>query len=743
VTYDNIPEELKQLPQWMPTRTGTKIPFNPITNSGEWQDAQNWMPFTEAASYVLYGIAEHVGLVLRKENEIVGIDLDNKPDNPATEQQLKFHSDVIRAFGQSYMERSVSNTEDYPGYHIFIKGKISRTVNKEHIELRCDNFIVVTGDVDGDKPRPVINGFETQLTGLARFLGGEEAPRLAIDSPQLLSDDQVYENMRTTKSDKWRELWNDFQIVGSSSESEKDMVLIGWIYNYTQNREQMARVFFMYPYSQRMKSGNKQLSERMDYIWRTIDKVIAEKNPPVDLSKFKLAPPKPVPVPTVQIHPLVIPPQSLISEMVQYGLAISHKPSEHTALAGALALLAGICGRSYTTPTNGGTALYLFLIAETGAGKESAKMLVKKLLNNVQRQGIGNAPDMAGFKLISGPGIHSMLTEQQGMSTVLLENEGVNKLALISKKASPLHEELLSTLLGLYSDNQPGGMLQRTGHATKEKKLGTIQFPAVSLLFEGVPEEFDRNLNDEMISGGLLPRFITIERIGGTVRNFEVEDIDPSPWLQQQMLCLVKHSIEMQHNNKYQRVDWTEEARDLLYAFASKTDEETKARSTVVTAQLWNRAYENTLRVASLVAVAYDMDQPVITKPIAEWAINFVMHSLWTMEKRFTTGNVGEGDSVQLSRLRELIEKYCTASYEEIKNQYTKAEAHAKGLVSYSYLQNKTQSISAFKKDRLGSTNALKKTLDTMVNTGELQRIEGKALSGLNIGSALHYGIIT
>lgn len=740
MTYEHIPQELTCLNQWMVTREGSKKPYSPNDlTSDAWGKPESWGTFSQAVGLVRSGIAEHIGLVLRKENGIVAIDLDNKPDNPATDEQLMTHYNVLQAFGASYTERSVSSTEDYPGYHIFVRGNIAASVNRGNVELRCDNFIVVTGDVDGDTPKPILNGavITARLENLAAFMGvGKQQIALVDDAPRRHATEYIVEKMLDSKGSDYLR-----QPIGKS---ETDYTIFAWIWeSWTQNRVQALEVFDSFPYAQRKKSDGTALTPYHKNL--ALEKAIAlveSKKAAIDITKFKTPVVRVEKEKPQQIYPLVIPPQSLISEIVQYGLQISHKPSEHTALAGALALLAGICGRSYTTPTNGGTALFLFLIAETGAGKEAAKTLVKRLLNNVQQQGIANAPDMAGFKLISGPGVHSMLTEQNGMSTVLLENEGVNKLALISKKASPLHEELLSTLLGLYSDNQPGGMLQRTGHATKEKKLGTIQFPAVSLLFEGVPEEFDRNLSDEMISGGLLPRFITIERIGGTVRNLNVEHVEPSPWLQQQMLSLVKHSIEMQLTNKYQRVDWDTEGMETMHAFALHADAETSSRSSVVTAQLWNRAYENALRVASLVAVAYDMEHPVITKTVADWAINFVMHSLWSMERRFTTGSVGEGDSVQISKVREILEKYRSSEYEAIKNQYTKPEAHDKGIIAYSYLQNKTQSVPAFKKDRIGATSALKRVLETMVNTGELQKLDVKTQSALNIGVALHYGIM-
>jgi hypothetical protein len=742
VTYYNIPEELTQLNQWMVTTAGSKKPHSPNDiRVDSWNDPSSWGSFTDAVSAVKFGYAEHLGLVLRKENGIVAIDLDNKPDSPATEEQLLYHSHILRAFGASYTERSVSNTDDNPSYHIFVKGQIPRSVNKDHIELRCDNFIVVTGDVDGDVPKPILNGAECakHLEGLAHFLGAyDQAIALVDDAPRRYETSYIVEKMLESKNSDYLR-----QPVGNS---EIDYTIFSWIWeSWTQNRVQALEVFDSFPYSQRNKSdGTKLTPYHKNHTLEKVINMLEAKKVSIDITKFV----RPAPVvkepAKAMAMPLEIPPQSLIEEIVQHGLRIAHKPSEHTALAGALALMGAICGRTYTTPTNGGTALFLFLIAATGAGKELSKQIVKELLFEMQKAGISTATDMAGFRLISGPGIHSMLHEQESRSTVLLESEGVAKLSMIAKKATPLHEELLQSILSLYSDNKPGGMLQRTGHATKEKKLGTVEFPAVSMLFEGVPEEFDKSLSEEMISTGLLARFLVIEKIGSTVRNFDAdENHAPSPSLGNKLFALVNYSLQMQALKKTHRVEWTLEARTLLHDFATRTDREMIDRQNSGTARLWERAYENALRVASLVAVSYNMEHPTITEPMADWAINFVLHSLWSVERRFDTGAIGEGDASQLAKVREIIEKYRNAEFKDIKNAAAKQNAHANGMISYSYLQNKTQHSAAFAKDRRGSTEALKRVLASMVDMGELQRIDPKTLALFNLGNALHYGIFT
>lgn len=740
MSYANFPLDLTSKDQWMVYKEGSKRPLDPETmTQGTWEDPLNWGSFLSAWMAVFSGRAAGLGFVNTTDTGFAFLDLDNKPSHPANEQQLKYHAQLLEMTRGTYTEYSLSTTEEYQGYHIIVKcGVDLPNCNREHIEFRQYGFTALTGWTVTEEEMPILNGIDRNLELMHSFLTkNEHVKPVALSEPETRSDDELWSVLENSANNE--KLFHPKQ--GGDSQTDYDIAC--WITKLTRNKEQAIRLFLRTPYAQGKKSDGKVLAESEYHVNRVIDRALNETQvPAIDISKLMKPKPQPVVTP-VPAMPLVIPPMSLIEEIVQHGLRIAHKPSEHTALAGALALMGAICGRTYTTPTNGGTALFLFLIAATGAGKELSKQIVKELLFEMQKAGVMTATDMAGFRLISGPGIHSMLHEQESRSTVLLENEGVAKLSMIAKRATPLHEELLQSILSLYSDNKPGGMLQRTGHATKEKKLGTVEFPAVSMLFEGVPEEFDKTLSEEMISTGLLARFLVIEKIGSTIRNFDAdENHTPNASLGNKLFALINYSLQMQALKQTHRVGWTDEAKALLQGFATRTDKEMEARTNKGTARLWERAYENALRVATLVAVSYDMEHPCITAPMADWAINFVLHSLWSVEKRFDAGTVGEGDASQLARVREIIEKYSTSAYDEIKNQYVKAAAHAKGMISYSYLQNKTQSVAVFSKDRLGATNALKRVIETLISAGELIRIDTKTQGAMNIGGALHYGIM-
>jgi len=112
--YENIPEELKQLPQWVCHRN--KIPFNPITGAPAKAGHQDtWASFDDAVNAP--DNYDGIGFEFNN-NGIVGIDLDKVI---AEDGNLSAEAAEIVAMLDSYTEYSPSGK----GLHVFVKGDIS------------------------------------------------------------------------------------------------------------------------------------------------------------------------------------------------------------------------------------------------------------------------------------------------------------------------------------------------------------------------------------------------------------------------------------------------------------------------------------------------------------------------------------------------------------------------------------------------------------------------------------------
>jgi hypothetical protein len=141
--YSNIPEELRQLKQWVCAYDGSKVPMQatcPFPASST--NPATWSSFEEAVGAVMTGAYDYIGFVFN-DNGIVGIDIDNgfTPDGYLSELA---HDIVSKC--QSYVEKSKSGR----GFHIFVKGDVpfKGKNNLAGVEVyKTARFFIMTGDV--------------------------------------------------------------------------------------------------------------------------------------------------------------------------------------------------------------------------------------------------------------------------------------------------------------------------------------------------------------------------------------------------------------------------------------------------------------------------------------------------------------------------------------------------------------------------------------------------------------------
>ena len=139
--YDNIPEELKKLNQWVCANEDSKVPMQanrPYPASST--NPATWASFEDALWAVEHGYYDYLGFVFN-DNGIVGIDIDDAI-NFGTWSPLA-HEIVNLCY--SYTELSKSGT----GVHIFVKGDIpfKGKNNLAGVEIyKTARFFIMTGD---------------------------------------------------------------------------------------------------------------------------------------------------------------------------------------------------------------------------------------------------------------------------------------------------------------------------------------------------------------------------------------------------------------------------------------------------------------------------------------------------------------------------------------------------------------------------------------------------------------------
>ena len=152
--YDNIPQELRVLKQWVCAKEGSKVPMMatmPFAASST--NPETWATFEQAVWAVESGFYDYIGFVFN-DNGIVGIDLDDAvyceevfvgPHKTMIQKRPSDFAYEILNLCRSYAEISKSGT----GVHIFVKGDIpfKGKNNLAGVEIyKTARFFIMTGD---------------------------------------------------------------------------------------------------------------------------------------------------------------------------------------------------------------------------------------------------------------------------------------------------------------------------------------------------------------------------------------------------------------------------------------------------------------------------------------------------------------------------------------------------------------------------------------------------------------------
>ena len=157
MTWNNIPQELKELSQWLlcgqdkapKTIKDGRLVFASVTNP------DTWLPFeTACAAATSRGL--NIGFVLSENDPYSCIDLDvkdaeNCPDHPekwTDQEQYDLFYRIMKNFA-SYTETSVSGK----GLHIWVRGSIGEGKRRGNVEIYSQSrFIITTGNIVQNLP---------------------------------------------------------------------------------------------------------------------------------------------------------------------------------------------------------------------------------------------------------------------------------------------------------------------------------------------------------------------------------------------------------------------------------------------------------------------------------------------------------------------------------------------------------------------------------------------------------------
>ena len=204
----NVPEELRDLPQWVmwkaETRNGkvTKLPYTIEQTFAKSNDSATWTTFNEAVRCHALGWSSGIGFVFSESDPFAGIDLD-RCRNAETGAVAPWAKSIIQDFG-SYAEVSPSGT----GVKIFVKARMPEGASGRKVKIDakkvCDDPPAVEAydrlryfAVTGQRLRGSHNVEERQTqfdAFLAKYMPAQETAALSL--PDFHNNGAIYERAR-------------------------------------------------------------------------------------------------------------------------------------------------------------------------------------------------------------------------------------------------------------------------------------------------------------------------------------------------------------------------------------------------------------------------------------------------------------------------------------------------------------------------------------------------------------------
>lgn len=430
-------------------------------------------------------------------------------------------------------------------------------------------------------------------------------------------------------------------------------------------------------------------------------------------------------------------PPGLVGRIAQALYAGAYSPVPDVAVAAAIALVNGVCGRAYRTYSGKDLAIYIILVAQSGIGKDAIHEGIPELIKlaNVPRaETLLRQSDFA-----SGEALHKRLLASPGF--LYLQGEFGRKLKRMSNPSDTPMQNFRTTLTNAYGKSFMEG---KEYSKEEDSKLG-VAWPALSFLGETTPSTFLECLTPDMMEDGFMSRFLTVQ----------CSSKKPIPREGQRMYQLSEHDLMLWRNllthcEQFQdiyrtdapRVEASQDAYNLLRKFELDCIDKVNASSSEYERQSWHRAALKAMKIGSALAAADNFACPLMTAAHAEWALQFVQADIDAFQKRHDSGDIGTDDHARERKVLEVCKRFL--SQEGVSERYQKSfeSMRLNSIVPRAYLQTMTQKLTPFTSHKQGATSALDATLRSLIANGYLMEVEKSKVSESYVYQGKAYRVI-
>lgn len=336
-------------------------------------------------------------------------------------------------------------------------------------------------------------------------------------------------------------------------------------------------------------------------------------------------------------------PGGLVEELIDWIVSSAEQPNRTLALAAVLPLVASLAGSRYSTGSRDTRPnIYTVALAESGFGKEHARSQIKRLL--MESQGV---LDKFGgpARIMSASALREILEMNSSVNCQIDEFGGFVR--DITDRNAGGHQRAISTDL---RDYYSASSTYFEGAAYRGSPPKRIYNPNLCIHGTSTPDQFWSALSSASAEDGLLPRLIL----------FLVDGQKPEPVKPERDVRKVPHSLLMRMTtvagidivqertvfgkgslgkvlksqekgqNKPYEVPWTDDAHILFASLRQAIDaEEGKVPSE--SRPFVRRILENTVKLALIVAIGINPEEPEITEANLEWGAELAWTCAATM----------------------------------------------------------------------------------------------------------------
>ena len=359
---------------------------------------------------------------------------------------------------------------------------------------------------------------------------------------------------------------------------------------------------------------------------------------------------------------------NLLHQLARHIKQVAPIPDNTISYAGAIALLSGIAGRRYNTPTRTGLNQYVIILGRTGIGKEGAMTGIGSIFSSLGDEGEDLQQRFIGPGYIaSGQALIGELAENPNILCSIGEIGHLFR-QLSTPQCGPADSLLLRMLLALHNKSGITDSLQSSSWADKNRNLPNIKSPAISILGDSTPRYFYKGMNADMIQQGLYPRLMVFEV------EKELPEKPPSNYgstleLPENVSHRLKLLMTYCQQDEYSICDWQEGAHELLDQYFRDCNKQRAKLANTPAEDILTRSHIKALRLASLFAVCqgknFTEPRPLITTNHALQAIKIEKFATSGVLDRVAGGAIGT-ETTERQKLNTLLSWF--SHYVDIKN---------------------------------------------------------------------------